>query len=268
MSGQSFSKIASRYDKKSLVQTSAAGRLFKIVNIGPEEDVLDLGCGTGKLTKKIRGMTRGSVTGIDSSAGMIEEAKRSPKGLDITFAHLGVEEMDMAESFDLIFCNSVFQWFKNQRTVLMKCHDALKSGGRMGIQAPAKTVYCPGFIKALEGVKRADETKEIFSDFTGPWIFLETADKYSDLFKSAGFEVVFSEIEETKTKYTPGQTMEVFESGAAAGYLNPAYYSAPFTPGYEKNFRDIVKRSFEAQAGDDGKIDLTFNRIYLLAKKK
>jgi trans-aconitate 2-methyltransferase len=54
-----FSEIAKRYRETSLVQQSAAETLFRLLAIGGSEDVLDVGCGTGNLTKKIRVATSG-----------------------------------------------------------------------------------------------------------------------------------------------------------------------------------------------------------------
>ncbi len=50
-----FSKVASGYSGK--IQTPA--RLLSLLRIGGKEDVLDLGCGNGRLTAKIRALTRG-----------------------------------------------------------------------------------------------------------------------------------------------------------------------------------------------------------------
>lgn len=69
-----FSKIASKYEELSLVQKSAGDMLIALLEITKDDDVLDIVCGTGHLTKKIREITKGMVVGIDSSEGMIREA--------------------------------------------------------------------------------------------------------------------------------------------------------------------------------------------------
>jgi trans-aconitate methyltransferase len=58
-----------------------------------------------------------------------------------------------------------------------------------------------------------------------------------------------------------------FESGAAAGYLSQEYYSTQVDEAYAKAFREVVQGSFERQANQAGKVELVFNRIYLVALK-
>ena len=61
--------------------------------------------------------------------------------------------------------------------------------------------------------------------------------------------------------------MTIFESGAAAGYLNQKYYEMRIDERYSKAFREIVKGSFHHQANERGTVELVFNRIYLIAVK-
>ncbi len=80
-----FSGIAAKYEHYSFLQQSAADILLQLLEIGDNDDVLDVGCSVGNLTRKIRGLNRGRVVGIDPSEGMIKEAKEKNKGLDITY---------------------------------------------------------------------------------------------------------------------------------------------------------------------------------------
>lgn len=268
MSYVNFSKISATYEKDSVIQKSAGERVFDLISIGEKDDVLDLGCGTGSLTNKIRSMTGGKVAGIDPEGEMIVKAVEKYGGLDITFRVMPVEKLDYRESFDVIYCNSTFQWFRNPALALKNIHLALKTGGRIGIQAAARKVYCPVFIKAINDVKKDPRTGEAFSHFKEPWFFLDTAGEYSQLFKAAGFEVRYSKIEQTTTVNTAQEVLKIFDSGAAAGYLNQVYYSLPLSKDYAADFREIVEKSFLKQADSDGNVELTFNRIYLLACKK
>ncbi len=267
MTSNDFTNIAARYEQDTLIQRSAAEKLIGLLDIQRGDDVLDLGCGTGALTRKIRLMTDGNVVGVDPSTGMIREAGNGRQGLSITYNVKTAEELDYRDRFTVIFCNSAFQWFRDVDRALKNCKTALLKGGRMGIQAPAKKVYCPNFVKAIGAVARDPRTAKTFSEFTPPWTFLDTEEEYSLLFERAGFSVPFARIEEIKTLHSPDEVMTIFESGAAAGYLNQDYYAAPVDGAYAAAFRRIVRESFRKQANRDGKVELIFNRIYLVATK-
>jgi len=267
MNTPDFNDIAARYERDSLVQKSAAEELISLLDLQRHDDVLDLGCGTGNLTRKLRSLTDGNVQGIDPSTGMILEAKAKQDGLAISFDIQNVDTLHYQDRFSVIFCNSVFQWFRDPERALANCHTALKSVGRMGIQAPATEQYCPNFLKAIDDVGRDPRTSRVFAGFTSPWLFLETADAYAELFKKAGFAVPFATIEELRSSHSPDEAMAIFESGAAAGYLNQAYYSTPIDDTYAGTFREIVRASFHRQSDGHGKIELAFNRIYLVATK-
>ncbi len=263
-----FSKTAGIYEDYSSAQKSAGATLLNLLRIGNNEDVLDLGCGVGNLTRKIREITRGKVVGIDLSEGMIKESKGKSRGYDITFEIKSAEDMDYKDHFDLIFCNSCFQWFKEPQKVIENCYAALRKEGRMGVQAPAKKVYNPNFIEAIENVKKDPRTRDIFAYFKEPWFFLESSDEYKKLFERSGFKVVFSEIENIKTEATPEEVFNNFSSGAIVGYLSQDFYNAEISGNYIDSFKEIVKEVFVQQANDRGKVELIFNRVFLVAIKE
>ena len=267
MQSTDFTEISARYERDSLIQKSAAEKLIGMIDIRRNDRVLDLGCGTGSLTRRIKSMTDGNVVGVDPSEGMVHEAESKRDGLDITYETKSAEELGYHEEFTAIFCNSAFQWFRAPHQALKKCYAALRRGGRMGIQAPAKKTYCPNFLQAIDAVARDTRTANMFSGFRPPWAFLDSEEEYVSLFEQAGFGVPFAVIEEIKTLHTPGEVMTIFESGAAAGYLNQEYYQTQVDAAYSKAFREIVKESFHCQVNNEGHVELIFNRIYLLAVK-
>jgi len=262
-----FSKIAAEYEEHAAVQKSASETLLKLLKIGRNDDVLDLGCGTGHLTRKIRSLTKGMVVGIDPSEGMIREAVEKSKSLGILYEVKSAENIDYCETFDVIFCNSAFQWFRDPEKAIKNCYGALRRNGRIGIQAPAKRAYSPNFIEAIEMVKRDERTREVFSHFKEPWFFLETAKEYKYLFEKCCFKVVFSKIETVTTEHTPEEVFNIFSSGAIAGYLNQDYYDTELREDYISAFKEIVKKAFELQA-ENGMVKLKFNRIFLIAVKE
>ncbi len=262
-----FSDIAGEYERLASLQRSAGERLLSLLRIARDEDVLDLGCGTGGLTRRIRKLTAGRVVGVDPSPAMLERAVEESRGQEITYELKSAEELDFAGCFDVIVCNSAFQWFREPEKAVGNCFRALRRGGRLGMQAPAKRVYCPSFIEAIERVRRDRRTSHTFSRFREPWFFLESAAEYKRLFERAGFKVRLSRIECATTEHTPEEVFKIFSSGAIAGYLNPACYDIELTEEYVSAFRQVVRRSFEEQADERGLVRLRFHRIFLLAVK-
>jgi len=237
--------------------------LLSLLKIGGTDRVLDLGCGGGNLTRKLRELTSGRVVGCDPDPEMLRQAKGGG-GTGIEYRRLAAGELDYIEEFDILFCNSAFQWFDEPETALKHCYRALRPGGRMGIQAPATESYCPNFLEPLAQVAIDPRTAGTFAGFRSPWLFLDSAEEYAELFRRAGFSVRFAAIEEQVSEHTPEAVMRIFESGAAAGYLNPACYRSGFTEEYAAAFREIVAASSREQAGVTGKVDLLFNRTYLV----
>jgi len=186
----------------------------------------------------------------------------------INFYHIEAKDIEFDNEFDLIFCNSAFQWFAPPYKILQNVFKALKSGGRFAILAPAKQIYSPNFIKAIEEVKKDLITKEVFSHFKNPWFFLENESEYKDLFEDFGFAVEYADIKKSVSFHTPKKIYDIFNSGAVAGYLNQKFYDISLSKRYIERFKQIVKDSFIKQANDDGLVELIFYRIYLIARKE
>jgi ubiquinone/menaquinone biosynthesis C-methylase UbiE len=261
-----FSSIARIYRQTATAQKAAAERLFWMLRIERTDDVLDLGCGTGHLAQEIRQLTDGRVVGIDPAPEMVALAREAaPQGIE--FITGSAETMDMPGQFDAVFCNSAFQWFTDAPRAIANCFAALRPGGRMVMQAPARREYCPGFIRAVATLADDARTAETWSRFHTPWAFYDTAEEYERLFLEAGFTLAGGEIEELREHCTPARAMDMFDSGAAAGYLNPACYEAPLPDGYLEAARELILADFTAQADTRGLLEVVFRRAYVLARK-
>lgn len=264
-----FNSKAFTYANNSLVQKSASEILLNLLSIQPGEDVLDLGCGPGHITKKIAQITEGTVMGIDISQGMIEQAISSNSELsNLRYSVMDAENFELPMNFNVIVCNSTFQWFKNPEQVLIRCFNALKQGGRIGIQAPATQLYSPNFVAAIEKIRMHPNTQEVFKYFRNPWFFFESKEEYEQLFRSCGFDVICCELRAESNPFSIEQAFKVYQSGAENGYLNQSFYTVSLTDEYINDFRELVKESFKEQADNSGMIDLKFNRIYVVAKKQ
>jgi trans-aconitate 2-methyltransferase len=112
--------------------------LVVLVQPCPGGRVVDLGCGTGELTKELHRVLGASETvGIDSSATMLERARL------LAGAGLRFEEGDIAtwESapYDVVFSNAALHWLPDHRRLLARVSRALAAGGQLAVQVPANT---------------------------------------------------------------------------------------------------------------------------------
>ena len=264
---KTFDSVSTAYERAAVVQRSAGRRLLDLVAIRPNEDVLDLGCGPGHLTRRIRGLTTGTVRGVDASPGMIVETRRLEDGQRIEFAVGEAEALDAAGEFDVVFCNSTFQWFRQPWRALQACARALRPDGRLGIQAPGGREYCPNFLAAAAALRRDPQTAPVFAGFQPPWFFLDDAADYARLAREAGLVVDVCRIDRVVERHALDALWRVFESGAGTAYLSPEHYCRAWTAGYRDAAGARIRATFAEQTAADGLIEVVFHRLYLLAHK-
>lgn len=265
MSG--FATLAAQYHERSKVQASAGQRLIELLAPTTDSAILDVGCGTGNLTASLRALTSGRVVGVDPSAEMIGQAQQRYGDQGISFATAASEELTFGEEFDALFCNSAFQWFQQPARSLSCFFQVLRPGGTVALQAPATQDYCPNFVAAFEQCRNLPELADTLATFQSPWFFLETARAYQQLFEQAGFLVEQCWLEEQVQVCTPPAAVEIFLSGAAAGYLNQTCYKAVLAPDFGEQMLQGVQAAFATQADASGRLALRFRRVFVKVRK-
>jgi len=238
--------------------------LLRLTAIRPGEVVLDVGCGTGQLAERIAALGASRVVGIDPSDRMIGAA-RAHAAAGVAFERGAAEDIPYDAAFDVVVSNSALEWFSDPPRALARLRRALRTGGRLAIQAPATRDYEPTFVAAMAEVAAAPATRETFARFRSPWFFLETADAYAALIAQARFRVTTSRIDTLCTRVDVDGAMRVFGSGAQAGYLDPTSYGEALPDGYTETVGAIVRAAFARRAGADGMLELAFRRLFLLA---
>ncbi|OGY09471.1 MAG: hypothetical protein A2700_01975 [Candidatus Blackburnbacteria bacterium RIFCSPHIGHO2_01_FULL_44_64] len=116
------------------------GNHFVILNLvrkyanSVNHNILDAGCGTGLLAKKLQ--LFGSVTGVDISPEAIKYAKK--RGVNARLASIAKLPFKKA-TFDLVVSVDVLyhQKVKNDRTALLEFKRVLKPGGVLILKVPA-----------------------------------------------------------------------------------------------------------------------------------
>lgn len=104
--------------------------------IGPHENILDVGCGTGNLTAALlrRLSTAGKITAVDISPRMIEIARAKTDDPRIRWIQGPIEHLDPGrESFNRIICFSVWPHLAAPLSTAQSFHRMLAPGGMLHI---------------------------------------------------------------------------------------------------------------------------------------
>jgi trans-aconitate 2-methyltransferase len=124
-----------QYHKFQAERSAPFFDLLSLVEVRPNLKVVDLGCGTGELTRRLAdALPNSNVTGIDSSAHMLEKAA--------AFANpnLHFEQGDQSQltgEWDLIFSNAALHWSENHTVLISDLFRKLKPGGQIAVQIPS-----------------------------------------------------------------------------------------------------------------------------------
>jgi trans-aconitate 2-methyltransferase len=101
--------------------------------------VVDLGCGTGELTRLLHETVKASETvGVDRSQTML--ARSAPfAGQGVRFVQAGIADFAAAagRDFDLVFSNAALHWLPNHPSLLRQLAALVRPGGQLAVQVPA-----------------------------------------------------------------------------------------------------------------------------------
>lgn len=129
------------YDKLCKPQVEEGGKFIRELNLSKGDRVLDMGCGTGILTKYIADIVGpdGVAVGVDPDAARIEIAvEKYEKSRNLRF-HIGDSDAgfphDDEPYYDAHVSTSVFHWIPNdqKKIYIQKAYKCLKSGGKLAI---------------------------------------------------------------------------------------------------------------------------------------
>lgn len=109
--------------------------LLALVEVRPDLKVVDLGCGTGELTRQLAdALPNSDVTGVDSSTQMLEKAAAF-EGSNLRFEP--GDQAQLAGEWDLIFSNAALHWSENHAELIPRLFERLRPGGQIAVQVPS-----------------------------------------------------------------------------------------------------------------------------------
>jgi len=146
--------------------------------------VIDLGCGSGELTRRLHDRLRPTRTlGIDNSPNMLEKA-RAHSGDGLEFRIGDIAQFGPDEKFDLVFSNAALQWVPDPPEVLRKLSSWLNPDGQLAIQVPANDDH-PTHVVAREIAGRSPY-RDALTDWKRQFFVLKP-EQYATILHRLGF---------------------------------------------------------------------------------
>ncbi len=130
---------AEKYYHHSGQQKMVAELLIKQYDFKETDEVLDVGCGPGEITRSIADerVPKGKTIGIDPSESMIHFANEHfAKGNRIQFQIGKASELNFRYQFNVVTSFSCLHWEPKQKEALLCFKKALKPGGTILLAIP------------------------------------------------------------------------------------------------------------------------------------
>lgn len=172
-----FNKGSQQWDAEQFrvnLAKGVAAAISREINLSKDMAALDFGCGTGLLTLNLQPLV-GTITGADSSPGMLAVLKEKIKDQGLTNARAVLVDFEkgdrIEEKFNLIVCNMVLHHVPDTAALFRLWHEMLLPGGRL----------CLSDLDTEDG--------SFHSDKTGVFHFGFDREHLKTLLHSAGFSV-------------------------------------------------------------------------------
>lgn len=138
------------------------GFLLNRVRLRDGDTIIDAGCGTGLLLEAASERAKAWLVGIDSSIGMLREAKR--KGIEADLVLGDIEKMPFRDRVaDAVFSVSVIQLADDPGQAVSEIRRVTKEGGAIAISYLRKAGIDPPRATGIRAAVHASETmKDIF----------------------------------------------------------------------------------------------------------
>ena len=205
------------YAHHSDLQAAMADEVLAQLVLRGDEQVLDLGCGDGKISARIAArLAGGAVLGVDASADMVAYAQRqfgADQWPNLRFEVADARRLGFEARFDLVVSFNALHWVPQAADALRGIRRALKPEGLARLR-----LVTPGALTSLEevaeAVRREPHWAGAFVGFSDPYLHLG-AEEYVALAESLGLRRVSLRSESKRWDF---HTEEAFFGFCNAGF--------------------------------------------------
>ena len=214
---------AERYHRLSDPQREWGRRVLGRLAPLPGERILDIGCGTGRLTAELMAAVgQGLVVALDRSEAMLREAAVQ-HGSPVPGPHdVGIEPpriqfvrgdgaaLPFVDAFDAVFSTATFHWIRDHDALFASIARALAPGGRLVAQCGGGPNLDRLLTRTAHLMASADYVR-FFEGWEEPWYFADVASTIARL-RRAGFTAIDVTLEPAPTTLPDAERFADFVS--------------------------------------------------------
>ena len=251
---------AERYHHISAPQQAWGRKVLDRLSLEGHERVLDLGCGTGRVTGEIAArVPGGGVVGLDRSPAMLATARawlreRAP-GVGLVLGDGA--SLPFQRAFDATFSGATFHWIHDHAALFRSIITALRPGGRLVAQ-------CGGAANLAVLLGRASRLMHeprfarYFEDWADPTYYSD-ADSAARRMRAAGFVDVETSLEPAPTAFDSPIEFQDFIANVCV-----RHHVAQLPNGDRQAF---LRELTVAAAGDTPPLTLDYWRLNLAGRR-
>jgi trans-aconitate 2-methyltransferase len=193
---------AERYHSVSSPQQAWGRKVLDRLPLAGTEHVLDLGCGTGRVTGELaERLPRGRVVGLDYSEAMLETARmwlceHAPR---VRLVRGDGASLPFRRVFDAVFSGATFHWIHDHAALFRSIVMALKPGGRLVAQCGGGPNLALLLGRAAR-LMREPRFALYFDDWTEP-AYYSDPESAARRMRDAGFVDVETSLEPAPTSF-------------------------------------------------------------------
>jgi trans-aconitate 2-methyltransferase len=262
---------AERYHRLSNPQLGWGRHVLERLAPEPNERILDLGCGTGRLTAELfAAMAEGLVVAVDRSESMLREAAaqhvwhRGPHPLDagklpsrIHIVRADGLHLPFADAFDAVLSTATFHWIQDHDRLFASIYRALVPGGRLVAQCGGAGNLAT-LLERTSALIQTDPFKPFFAGWRDPWEFADVPTTIDRLGK-AGFTAI-------DVSLTPAPTT-LADRAEYREFLSCVCVREHLSRLPEGPRNLLLDRLADLAAGDSPPYTLDYWRLNILARK-
>lgn len=246
---------ADQYLKFAAERTQPSRDLAARVAVENPRRVIDLGCGPGNSTEVLaERWPLAEVTGLDSSAEMIEKARAThPEWRWLAGA---IEEWaDGEDGFDVVFSNAAMQWVPDHHRVFPRLLARVAMGGALAVQVP------DNYHAEVHQLMRAVASRFPGIERVGEW-FAHGKEVYYDLLAPRAARVDLWTTEYIHVMDGPEDIVEWYKGTGMRPFLD-ALPSEAERARFTADYLAAIRQAYPARP--DGHVLFPFRRLFLVA---